>query len=129
MKHLFVFTVLFCAACQQDETLSAYTGDFKTFELRMLNGESFTTTATLKLEEDGQVSGSAPCNSYSTTINVPYPWFEIGPIASTRRACPELDQEQAYFNALSSMAFAEVSGPTLVLSNEAGGELLFHAAP
>lgn len=129
MKHLFIFALLFCAACQQDETLSAYTGDFKTFQLRTLNGENFAATTTMTLAADGQVSGRGPCNTYSTTINVPYPWFEIGPIAATRRACPELDQEQTYFNALSSMTFAEVSGPTLVLSNDAGEELVFYAAP
>jgi heat shock protein HslJ len=50
-----------------------------------------------------------------------------GTIASTRRACPDLGQETAYFAALADMRFAEVAGTVLILSNKAGGEMVFQA--
>lgn len=48
----------------------------------------------------------------------PYPWIELGPIAVTRRACPELAMEQQFFSALGRVSLAEVNGSVLILSGE-----------
>lgn len=69
-----------------------------------------------------------PCNRYRASLDVPYPWFGLGPIQHTRAACPELLHEEAYLALLERMSFAEVSGPVLILSNEAGERLDFHRA-
>ena len=53
--------------------------------------------------------------------------LRAGPIAATRRACGELDAEAAFFAALADVSLAEVSGPVLALSNEAGVEMVFRA--
>ena len=45
----------------------------------------------------------------------------------TRRACPELPEETAFFKALEQMTLAEVVGETLILSNTEGGEMVFEA--
>ena len=128
MRRTLVLLVML-AACQQDETVSAFIGDNKEFTLQTLNGIAFDTRATINFAETGRLQGDAPCNQYSAKISVPYPWIELGPIVSTKRACEDLAKETAYFEALSSMAFAEVSGPTLVLSNADGNEMVFQADP
>lgn len=60
------------------------------FVLAEIDGTAFPARATLELGEDGAISGEAPCNRYSGTLTAPYPWFETGPLATTRMACPDL---------------------------------------
>jgi heat shock protein HslJ len=55
----------------------------------------------------------------------PYPWFEAGDIAVTRRACPDLAAETAFFDALADMTLAEVAGDALILSTPDGREMVF----
>lgn len=62
------------------------------------------TEVTLSFQ-DGQISGSGGCNSYSSSFSPDQDnplAITINPIIATRRACPEpiLDQEAAYFTAL-----------------------------
>ena len=115
------------SACAGDETLSAYAPEGAEYRLVEVDGAAFPARATLRLGANGAVSGEAPCNGFSTRILVPYPWFELGPIAATRRACPELEAETAFFAALSAMTISEASGPVLILSNTDGGQMVFEA--
>ena len=74
-------------------------------------------------------SGEAPCNAWSATQSAPYPWFALGPIATTRRACPELAAEQTFLTTLAAMTLAEAQGPVLILSSDEGLEMVFRADP
>jgi heat shock protein HslJ len=121
-----LFLPFLISACQ-DETLSGFVGDASRWELVELDVNRFEASATLDLREQGRVSGSAPCNSYSASQSAPYPWFELGAIMSTKRACQALADETAFFRALKSMTISEVSGGSLILSNEAGGQMVFSA--
>jgi len=115
------------SACRGDETLNAYAQD--NWQLVTLNGDAVPTGITLSLVQPGRISGAAPCNRYSAAQTAPYPWFEAGPIAATRRACADLATEQAYFSALAAMTFAEAQGNVLILSNGSGGALVFQSVP
>mgnify|MGYP001803659394 CR=1 FL=1 len=115
----------FIPACQSDETVARYGAAGVTWQLSELNGAPYSARATVVFEPGGPLSGQAACNRYSATNTVPYPWFEIGPIAATRMACPELEAETAYFNALGAMTQSEVRDDTLFLRNDDGGELVF----
>ncbi|NRP12932.1 hypothetical protein XMM379_000914 [Aliiroseovarius sp. xm-m-379] len=126
--NVLAISLLTLAACN-DETLSGYAPEKTTWVWQELDGGPAPARATLTLGPRGQVSGQAPCNSYSAKVTVPYPWFELGNIIATRRACPELADETAYFSALEAMSLAEVSGDTLLLSNDAGRDMLFVASP
>lgn len=121
MRALAVLLVL--GACAADETVSGYAGIGSSWALSPEAG--FGDRVTLSLPEPGRVAGQAPCNRYNAAQTAPYPWFELGPIASTRMACPELQKEAAFFAALGSMTISEVSGDVLILSNEAGESLTF----
>lgn len=121
-----LIAVLTLVACKKDETVAGYDGN-KTWHLTELDGAPYDARATLTFGEDGKVTGKAPCNTYFTSQTMPYPWVGFEAIGSTRMACPDLEHEAAFFNALIEMTQAEVSGDVMLLSNDAGREMLFKA--
>ncbi|MEX0318515.1 MAG: META domain-containing protein [Ruegeria sp.] len=114
--------------CGGDETVAAYGAADRVWTLQEIDGRPLGANVTLTLPEPGQIAGKAPCNSYSGTLDAPYPWFEVKDLIATRAACPELEAEGTYFAALMVMTQSEVSGDILVLRNEAGNEMVFKAA-
>lgn len=114
------------SACQGDESVSAY-APYDRYALVEVDGLPFSAGATLNLATTGRVSGTAPCNTWAADQTAPYPWFETGPIAATRMACPDLEAEAAFFAALETMTLAEAVGATLILSNTDGREMVFQA--
>lgn len=120
--------VALLSACQGDETVAAYGAAGKTWHLTELDGVPFTARATVRFPEFGKIAGDGPCNRYSTSMTVPYPWFEAGTIQSTDMACPDLDAEHAFFAALASMSQSEVWGDTMILRTEDGQEMVFKAS-
>ena len=95
------------------------------YALSELNGAAFPARATIGFPEEGKVVGDGPCNGYSAAQSAPYPWIALGPVAATKRACPDLEAEVAFFEALSRMTLIEVSGSALILSNDDGESLVF----
>ena len=108
-----------------DETVSGFADTGAVYRLIELDGQRFDAKATITFPEEGRISGVAPCNDWSATQGAPYPWFAPGPIAVTRRACPDLLAETRFLQSLSAMTLAEVQGNVLILSNEAGLEMVF----
>ncbi|GAA6209081.1 hypothetical protein NBRC116601_23740 [Cognatishimia sp. WU-CL00825] len=125
MKKLCPALLALCAACQTDETLTAYGAADVTWHLTSLQGAAFSAKASLRFLPDGRVKGHAPCNGFSATQSAPYPWFSLSAIVSTKRACNDLTAEQRFFAALNDMTLAEVLGDTLILSNEDGQDMVF----
>jgi len=97
------------------------------YVLQSLDGTDFPARATITFDDAGTITGNGPCNTFNASLIAPYPWFEAGPITSTRMACPDLAAEDAYFAALAIMNRALVSGDTLELSNDAGRHMVFQA--
>jgi len=115
MRNLLgLLSLIALTACQQDESVSKF-------------AVAFTSRATIAFPKEGEVVGQAPCNRYFATQTVPYPWFALSGIGATRMACPELEAESAFFAALEDMSLVEIVGPTLILTNEAGREMVFEA--
>lgn len=128
MRLSFLMIVLFLiAACRQDESVRAYGAADKIWRLIELNERPFAAKATLTFPEAGRIAGTAPCNSYSGSMTVPYPWFEVGLIAATKRACPDLAAETAFFNALDAATLSEVQNKILILSNTDGLSMVFQS--
>ena len=124
---LHVFWALGLWACGPDETISGFAETDIAYGLTEIDGAPFTAPAAISFGDDGAVTGIGPCNTFSTTQNVPYPWFELTPLTSTRKACPNLPQETLYFEALMAMELAEVVGDVLILSTVDGREMVFQA--
>ena len=75
-------------------------------------------TAMTAVFEDGTVSGTGGCNTYSGSYSVDGDAITFGPLVSTLIACedPIGAQEQAYFAALARADGFDVDGGTLTLS-------------
>ncbi len=114
--------------CDKDESVAAYGAADQTWALQEIDGHPYEASAMLRFPEEGKIEGNAPCNSYSGTLNAPYPWFEINDLTATRAACAGLEAEGVYFAALLAMTQSEVSGDVLILRNEDGHEMVFKAA-
>ena len=112
-------------ACQSDETVAAYGGSGVTWTLVEVGGAPFSDSATLEFGEDGQVSGQAPCNRFTFTNSIPYPWFETGPIAATKMACANLQAEDAFLTNLGAMTRAVIADGRMGMANDEGGEMVF----
>ena len=114
-------------ACAPDETVTAFMQSDATYRLMTLDGIPVSADAALQVSEPGALAGEAPCNTFSAEVKAPYPWFELGPIRATRRACPGLAEEARLFETLQDMRFAEVQGSVLILTGEDGAEMVFRA--
>ena len=130
MARLLFILSLFAAlpACSSDETLAAYGAADTDWRLIQIDGTPYQVRAVLRFAPGGAVTGHAPCNRFNAVQTAPYPWFALENMAITRAACPDLAQEHAFVTALGEMTQAETAPGTLLLSNEAGREMLFHAA-
>ena len=111
----------------KDETVTGHGGAEKVWHLESLDGAAFGARATLMFPAEGGLRGEGPCNSYSGQQTVPYPWFVAEAVATTERACPELAEEALYLTALAEMTLVEVLGDVMILSNDAGREMVFRA--
>jgi heat shock protein HslJ len=76
--------------------------------------------------DNGQASGTGSCNGFGGSYTLSGNKLTFGPLMSTMMACnpPEvMDQEQAYFSALSATASYRVEGNRLTLLDVAGNVL------
>jgi heat shock protein HslJ len=82
------------------------------------------TQVTAVFGEDGTLSGSAGCNTYTASYTTERGTIEIGEPAVTRKACVEpagvMEQEQAYLDALPRATSYRVEGATLSLLTPEG---------
>ncbi len=125
MKTLALASLAACAPL--DETLTAYAQGETVFRLSAINEMPVKNHTTMDIGTAGQISGTGPCNRYSATQTVPYPWFNLGPIAATKIACENLAEEQLFFAMLSDMSLVEILGGTLILSNTDGDQMVFQS--
>ncbi|GLQ35039.1 hypothetical protein GCM10007939_13220 [Amylibacter marinus] len=125
MYKFLVLCALPLSACAADETISGYVDADAIWVLRQMDQQPVHAQITLQFPAKGQARGQAPCNSYHAQQTAPLPWFQLGPIAATKRACPDLPLETRYFSALSRATMAESTGNTLILSDDDGLELIY----
>jgi heat shock protein HslJ len=120
MIRLCLIFLLFLTACQKDETVAGQTSPDTVWVLNRIDDAPMDLRFTIQFQADGHITGQAPCNSYTGTQTAPLPWISFGPIAATRRACPDLWLEAEYFEALGKMAFVEVLGDRMLMTSEEG---------
>jgi heat shock protein HslJ len=80
-------------------------------------------TVTATFGSDGTVSGSAGCNTYSGSYTVDGDAIEIGPLASTQKACEPTDlmtQEAAFLAAMENATTYSIDGSILELRDDSG---------
>jgi heat shock protein HslJ len=96
------------------------------WQLLAIDGQVTDTTATLRMDDAGNVSGRAPCNRWFATTAAPLPAFQLTGIGATRMACDDLAKEDAFFDALSDMQSAALDGDrNLILTAPDGRSMEF----
>ncbi len=91
--------------------------------LSALGDDAVTAPISLTLKGE-RIEGVGPCNRYFGAFRRDGAALSIGPIAATRRACPELALEQRYFAALTDVAGAQIEGDQMALRDAEGAELM-----
>lgn len=86
--------------------------------------------ATFHVDENGKVTGQAPCNRYFASAEIKGSALTVGKPGATMMACEAklMTQEQAFFGALEKVAGFRVENGRLILTAEDGRELLRFAA-
>lgn len=85
--------------------------------------------ARLVLGRDGRLSGHDSCNAMSASFTLDGERIRIGPVVTTRMACPELllEQEDRILTALELAATAKVRADGLLEIRDAQGRGLLRA--
>lgn len=83
----------------------------------------------MKLTAEGRAQGQGGCNSFSGSYKLDGGTLSFGPVASTRRACPEtqMSQEDRFFATLGAVKSGRIEDGKLVLTDLEGNALVtFH---
>ena len=73
------------------------------------------------LRGEDQVGGYAGCNQFTGSMTVTGDGLSVGPIASTRRMCQDvMEQESAFLQALENAQRYSISGEDLAIENASG---------
>jgi heat shock protein HslJ len=91
--------------------------------LSQINGADVGSEITLVFNDD-RLSGNASCNNYFSQYTVEGKELTLGPVGSTLMACPDMDDETTYLEALSDVSRFRVDEQQLVLINSAGKDSL-----
>ena len=81
-------------------------------------------------EQDSRLSGSGGCNRYTGSYTLTGDRLRLGPLASTRMMCDavRMEQEDRFFQALSTAERCEISRQGELLIVYTGGTLRFASA-
>ena len=126
MPRVAALLCLLLTACV-DETISGWSDPSTIWHLEKIDGRAVDFPATIAFPSEGVARGEGPCNAFRARQTEVYPWFGIDGLTATRRACPALAEERAFFEALGSMTLAEATARVLILSDGAGGAMVFRA--
>jgi heat shock protein HslJ len=87
--------------------------------LKNLNGSDVADNAqaTLAFPEEGKIAGKGSCNRFFGTAEIKGDAIKLGPLGSTRMACPEpaMNQEAKYLEALQAAERFEWKDPYLLI--------------
>lgn len=127
MKFVFLAmaAMLGMVACDPSETVTKYGGMDYDWQLSEVDGAPVDYSAAVAFGPHGSVNGMGPCNGFSGSQNKPYPWIAIQIHFVEELYCSGIDNEEAFLASLMEMTVVEVSGDSLVMSNDAGREMAF----
>jgi len=83
--------------------------------------------AHLILRPDHRITGFGGCNNFSGSWLMEDERLVIGPLLSTRMACPDMDSERVLLSALDGAVGTDIMGEILTISGTDGTELRFRA--
>jgi heat shock protein HslJ len=125
----FLFFMLFLAGIAfmmlQNMAGSKSTGDSAAATIVSGAWQQPGTTATVQFQVDGKVTGFGGCNNFFGTFVATDSTIDIGPLGSTRKACPEniMTAEFAFMQAVESAVTYNIVRETLTLVTQNGQQL------
>jgi len=99
------------------------------WELVSVDDRPFPATATLTFGPEGELTGEAPCNRLTGTWSLNRHQLTLGPIATTRRACPALEAEVAFLAILDGVDHVDIDTSDSLILSGSGHRMLFREAP
>lgn len=104
------------------------------WQLIQLGGKSIRPEAgnyTLTFDgEENRIAGTDACNRITGTYRTDETRaLKIGPLGSTRMACPDLQTEQAFTAALEAATHYDMDGPMLLILRDGELQAVFQAVP
>ena len=85
---------------------------------------------TIEFTSDGRIVGSTGCNRYFGSVEFDGSSMTMGPLAGTRKACPDalMDQENKFFRAMSMVVAWEIPATGLLHLRDAAGNSQLRAS-
>ena len=99
----------------------------QTWMLDRLGSEPVTVPVSATFEGD-TVTGAAPCNSYRGLFAQADGKLSFGPLATTRRTCPQQPLEDRFLAAMGKVAGVRFTAAQMDLLDEAGTPLMVFVA-
>lgn len=112
-KYLLILPLVLAACTPDSEAAAPIPGDY---ELIAVEGVEVSGQPTLRIAEDGAVSGQGPCNMFTGQNRATLPALDLGALATTRRACLQEGGEHAFFQALGAAREAKREGKELIMT-------------
>jgi heat shock protein HslJ len=84
--------------------------------------DNLTKRVNISFDAEGKVTGQAPCNRYFASWEQNGQQLSIQQVGATKMACPDLQQEQAFFAQLAKVDGFEIKQTILLLKQ--GDEVL-----
>ncbi|MGB0660589.1 MAG: META domain-containing protein [Mangrovicoccus sp.] len=110
------------------EAVSPFANPDAEWHLVSLNGAALEGEANLVFPEPGRMAGLAICNRFSGGMDWSAGSVKIGPLISTKMACPDMSGEMAVLAVLNDAERLEITGDQLVITNTAGDILVYKLA-
>lgn len=73
---------------------------------------------------DSKVNGSAACNNFFGTYKKNGSSLTFNPLASTKKACPEMEKETSFMNTLQNTAYFKIKGNVMTITDSNGKVIL-----
>lgn len=130
MKLIYFFTIILsctilisCSSSEKSVKVKSTPLEGTNWSLYQIDGKAYSseTKVTINFKyPDAKVSGSAPCNNYFGTYVHGGEILTFGTLASTKKACPDLEMESKYLSLLQSTAKFIILGTELNLYDSSG---------
>jgi heat shock protein HslJ len=130
LKLTLILTIFGMYSCAETQQVLETTGRVQldgTYTITSLNGEPVNGMTINFSGITKRVSGNGGCNQYFADYTLNNLTLSIGDIGATKKACPDLDNENELFQALANVGSYNSVGKSLTLYSKDTNDVLIQA--